>query len=208
MASDTWSLSVTFYELLTGRLPFWDPSPYEIKKKIDAETPASPHELNAAVDEQLSALVMQGLEKDPKKRFKTAQSMLDALCSQGLDQEIAKLRSTFQSGREEEAERQARKLLERMQRQPRLYMLIGEFCNRRQQFLSAESIVMEGIKECPDYGGLHFYLAPALWNQGGKKQAEAVAAMERAIELGLSTVQAKQARNLLRSWKSEGGRKR
>ena len=208
MASDTWSLSVMFYEMITGRLPFLDENVFELKRKIDSEDPVSPHDLNPAVDPQLSALVMQGLDKrDPKSRFKTAQSMLDALDSQGLDQEITRLRRDFQSGQEQEAEKQARKLLDRMQRQPRLYMLVGEFCNRRQQFQHAENIVRQGIKECPDHAGLHFliWLRPSGAKEA-KKQLEAVTVMERALQLGLSSAQGKQARNLLRSWKSEGGR--
>jgi serine/threonine-protein kinase len=216
MASDTWSLTVTLYEMITGRLPFWDENLFVLKQKIDTETPLSPRQVNPAVDERLSALVMRGLSKDPKERFHTAQSMLDALVqttqsiadtqnSLELDLEMPKLREALQSGREADAEQQARKLLERMRRQPKLYMFIGEACNRRQQYLHAEKIVRQGIQECPDHAGLYFYLAPALWNQGGSKQQEAVAALERAVELGLPSAQAKQARNLLRSWGGKGG---
>jgi serine/threonine protein kinase len=208
IASDIWSLSVMFYELVTGRLPFRDENLFELKRKIDSEEPVAPHELNSAVDESLSALIMQGLEKDAKNRFESAQNLQDALEARDLDAVVPRLRDLFQSGSEEEAEQQAMKVLERMQRQPRIYMLIGEFRNRRQQFLRAEEIVRLGMKECADHAGLHFYLAPALWSQGGAKQREAIAALERALQLGLQASQARQARNMLRSWQSEGGHKR
>jgi tetratricopeptide (TPR) repeat protein len=202
-----WSLNVMFYEMVTGRLPFRDENLFELKRKIDNEQPQAPHEVNPAVDEGLSALIMKGLRKDPKDRFESAQHMLDTLEGRELDAVVPRLRELFQAGSEDEAEQQALQVLERMQKQPRIYMLIGEFRNRRQQYLRAEEIVRQGMKECADHAGLHFYLAPALWSQGGVRQREAIGALERALQLGLPASQARQARNMLRSWQSEGGRK-
>ena len=208
MASDTWSLCVTLYEMVTGRLPFWDDNVFTLKHKIDTQNPTAPIELNKSVDERLNTIVMKGLEKSPQKRFETAQILLDALLSESLNHEIEKLRQMFQAGNEDEAERMARQRLETQPSEPKLYTLIGEFCNRRQQFLQAESIIRRGIETCPQNAGLHFFLAPALWNQGQEKSRQAITEMENALKLGLSTAQEQQARNLLRTWKTVGGRKR
>ena len=208
MASDTWSLCVTLYEMVTGRLPFWDDNVFTLKHKIDTQSPAPPRDLNASVDERLNAILMKGLEKSAQKRYETANNLLEALLSESLSHELDKLRQMFQAGNEDEAERVARQRLETLPNEPKLYTLIGEFCSRRQQFLQAESIIRRGIENCPQNAGLHFFLAPVLWNQGQDKSRQAITEMENALKLGLSAAQEKQARNLLRTWKSAGGRKR
>jgi serine/threonine protein kinase len=82
--SDLYSLGVTFYQMLAGRLPFLASSTgsdYDIRKgHIELEPPPLTS-LRAEIPEQLAALVMRSLKKDPAERFQTAAEFLEAILS-------------------------------------------------------------------------------------------------------------------------------
>ncbi len=70
--SDLYALGVTFYEMLTGRLPFTATDPMEWVHCHVARQPVPPHERVAAIPRPLSALVMKLLAKTAEERYQTA----------------------------------------------------------------------------------------------------------------------------------------
>ncbi len=62
-ASDVYSLGVTFYAALTGRVPFEASSPLAIAARHRHETPPPPSSLNSRISPELDALAMRLLAK-------------------------------------------------------------------------------------------------------------------------------------------------
>jgi predicted ATPase/signal transduction histidine kinase/GAF domain-containing protein/ActR/RegA family two-component response regulator len=70
--SDLYSLGVTFYEMLTGGLPFAAANPLEWVHCHIARQPAPPDERSAGTPAALSAIVMKLLAKASEERYQTA----------------------------------------------------------------------------------------------------------------------------------------
>ena len=70
--SDLYSLGVTFYEMLTGTLPFTAADPLEWVHCHIARRPAPPHERRIDTPGALSAITMKLLAKTAEERYQTA----------------------------------------------------------------------------------------------------------------------------------------
>ncbi len=70
--SDLYALGVTFYEMLTGKVPFTAADPMEWVHCHIARQPVPPNEQIAGIPEPLSAIVMKLLAKTAEERYQTA----------------------------------------------------------------------------------------------------------------------------------------
>jgi serine/threonine protein kinase len=77
--TDVHGLGVILYELLTGRRPYQETNRTDLLANILTGTVTPPHLLNPSVNSDLSAIVAKCLEKDPQKRYATAQALAEDL---------------------------------------------------------------------------------------------------------------------------------
>ena len=77
--SDLFSLAVTLYQLLCGRLPFDGESMAQLMFRIANEPPADIRSVNPAVSAGLAAFLERALAKNPDERFQTGEEFGGAL---------------------------------------------------------------------------------------------------------------------------------
>ena len=70
--SDFYSVGVTFYELLTGQLPFQSNDPMELIYWHLARQPNLPTQINSTIPEMVSQIVMKLMAKTPEERYQSA----------------------------------------------------------------------------------------------------------------------------------------
>jgi tetratricopeptide (TPR) repeat protein/tRNA A-37 threonylcarbamoyl transferase component Bud32 len=78
-ASDVYGLGGILYAALTGRDPFDGDSVLETLEKVRQAAPETPSSINKQLPHDLEVICLKCLEKDPKRRYPSAQALADDL---------------------------------------------------------------------------------------------------------------------------------
>jgi len=89
--SDLYSIGMTFYEMLTGIVPFQDiKSDFDIRESIIRKEFDKPQSINPAIPSELENIVMKSISKNPDDRYQTADDLMQAILEFESQNSIAK----------------------------------------------------------------------------------------------------------------------
>jgi len=78
-SADVYSLGAMLYEILTGRAPFKGDSPLDTLMLVLNKEAERPRSINAAADRDLETIALKCLEKDPARRYGSAEALAEDL---------------------------------------------------------------------------------------------------------------------------------
>ncbi len=76
-SSDIYALGVLLYQMIAGRVPFTGETPVSIYMKHVREQPLPPSFYNPKIPHSIDQVVLRALEKDPRRRYQSAQELAD-----------------------------------------------------------------------------------------------------------------------------------
>jgi len=71
-ASDVYSLGVVYYEMVTGKLPFYSNDANELTRLHKEATPVPPTRINPDLSVELEQIILKVMAKEPSGRYRTA----------------------------------------------------------------------------------------------------------------------------------------
>jgi len=203
-SADIWSLAITLYEMVVGRLPFGKlGTPIGTMVDLIRRGELVPAcEARHEVPAGLSAILDRALQKDPSRRFSSADEMCEALShldqdSDPLEGELAALRGLLSTTRDPDAiEAKYREFIANHPESPRGYQLLGEFYNQCERYTEAIEMFNQGRERSPNDAMLNFDLGMAY--QRINRRQKAAQCLKRAMANGLDTSFRRHAETILR----------
>ena len=77
--SDIYTLGVTLFEAVTGRLPFERKTNYALMHAHVQESPPTPRQYQAEIPRELEKVILKAIAKEPQRRFQTIREFRKAL---------------------------------------------------------------------------------------------------------------------------------
>lgn len=205
--ADTWSFGITFFEMLSGQLPFGlneKMPPGKVMNHIRDDNIKLLFPTETTIPLKIQNIVSKVLIREPALRYKSVDDILKDLrkfnrrSDDSIEREVSSIRQMLQDPSQTSvAEEQLKKIAEKYPDEPKIYVYLGEFYNKCENHEKAIEMFQEGIEKDP--GEALFYWGIAFAYQKTGEFNSAIAALKKALDIGLEKSQERYAKALLES---------